>query len=98
MDRDALAQAILNLENGLVEPVEDPQLAYELGHHVKPMIDRLTSAGDADELGLDSLAPEAAIPDSEDITGRRRRAIKKMPQIDGPMPEMDTLSVEDKAR
>ena len=96
MDRDALAQTILNLENGLVEPVEDSQLAYELGHHVKPMIDRLTGTDDADE--FDSLAPEAAISDPEDITGRRRRAIKKMPQIDGPMPDMDTLSIEDKAR
>ena len=44
MDRDALSQAILNLENGLVEPVEDPQLAYELGHNVKPMIDRFDQA------------------------------------------------------
>ena len=98
MDRDSLAQAILNLDNGLVEPVEDPQLAYQLGHHVQPVIDQLTSAGESDEPDISSLDPEAALSDSEDGVVRRSRPIKKMPSADGPMPELDELSVEDKAR
>ena len=98
MDQDDLAQAILNLENGLVEPLEDIELAYQLAHHVKPVIDRMTGEGTSDELDFDELSPEAALTDSEDRPSRRRRAIKKMPQLDGPMPEMETLSIEDKAR
>lgn len=98
MDQDDLAQAILDLENGLIEPIEDPQLSYQLAHHVKPIIDRIAGASATDELEHDSIAPEAALPDSEDRANRRRRAIKKMPQLDGPMPEMATLSIEDKAR
>lgn len=98
MDQDDLAQAILDLENGLVEPIEDLQLAYQLAHHVKPVIDRMTTPGAVDDIGLDSLAPEATLGDSEDRTRRQRRAIKKTPQLDGPMPEMESLSTEDKAR
>ena len=95
MDRDALAQTILNLENGLVEPVVDPALAYALGHHVKPIIDRI--AGDG-ELGLADLESAAARTNSEDMPGRRRRAIKKRHRLDEPMLEIDSLAVEDKAR
>ncbi|SVD79900.1 uncharacterized protein METZ01_LOCUS432754, partial [marine metagenome] len=98
MDQDDLAQAILDLENGLVEPIEDLQLAYQLAHHVKPVIDRMTTPGAVDDVSLDSLAPEATLGESEDKTRRQRRAIIKMPQLDSPMPEMETLSIEDKAR
>ena len=46
MDRDTLVQAILNLENKRSEAVPDPDLAYELAHHVKPHIDRLAAFRD----------------------------------------------------
>ena len=95
MNRDALAQTILNLENGLAEPVLDSELAYGLGYHVKPIIDRIASAG---ELGLADLTSEAALTDSEDMPDRRRRAIKKILRFDEPLLELDSLAVEEKAR
>ena len=40
MNRDELAQAIIDLENGQFGPLEDEQLAQELGQHLKPLIDQ----------------------------------------------------------
>ena len=95
MDRDALAQAILNLENGLSEPVADPELAYELGHHVKPIIDHIAADGN---LVSTDMASKAVPTDFEDILGLRRPAIKKVLRLDQPMLGAGSLSAEDKAR
>ena len=58
----------------------------------------MTGVDATGEFNIEALGPEATLTDSEDRPRRQRRAIKKMPQLDGPMPEMATLSVEDKAR
>ena len=41
MERDDLAQVIIDLENGLVSPITDPQLAYDLAKYIKPIVDQL---------------------------------------------------------
>lgn len=98
MDREDLAQAILDLENGLPDPIEDPQLAYELGHHVKPVIDLLSNNEGSEVSVSDPLSLDTAILAPEDRKVRRRRAIKKRPLVDGPMPDLQKLATEDKAR
>jgi hypothetical protein len=50
MDRQALAEAILQLENGTAPPLADAELAHALGIHLKPYIDQLNS--DAEALAL----------------------------------------------
>ena len=42
-DRNALIQAIMDLEQDKEVVLEDSRLAYELSHHLKPDIDRLTA-------------------------------------------------------
>ena len=107
MDRDGLVQAILDLEKDRAPRVVDPMLAHQLAHHVKPHIDRLAALTqglpiDEDELAIDSLAAEdeAAAPatEAEDKKPRRKRAIKKKPSLEGPIPELSTLPSQDRAR
>ncbi len=102
VDRDALAQAIIDLENGSVDPIADPQLAYELGNYVKPLVDQLVRSGpvesDEDTSALDSLDVETDTAEVEDRAARRQRATRKAPRLDGPTPELERLSSQDKAR
>ena len=82
-------------------------LAHQLAQHVKPHIDRLTALAqglsiDEDELATDSLTAEAEATaqatEVDDTKPRRKRAIKKRPSLEGPIPELTTLSSQDKAR
>ncbi len=76
MDRDTLVQAILDLENKRSEAVPDPDLAYELAHHVKPHIDRLAAFrnGNGAEVSLEvdddieSLGAEAEAAAGDEAT------------------------------
>ena len=45
MDREALVQAILNLENDIEDQVTDPDLAFELADHIKVYVDELATLG-----------------------------------------------------
>ena len=105
MDRDTLVQAILNLENKRSEAVPDPDLAYELAHHVKPHIDRLAAfrdgggsdvAFDLDEeieaLGAEA---EAAAPTRPKRTGKI--PVEKGPP-DGAVPTLASVPPIDQAR
>jgi hypothetical protein len=98
MDQDDLAQTILDLEKGRVELLEDLQLSYQLAHHVKPLIDRMSSDELTGEFDSKALGAQAEPTYSQDRPSRPRRAIKKMIQLDGSTPDLETLSVEDKAR
>ncbi len=113
VDRDDLAQVIIDLENGLVSPITDLQLAYDLAHYVKPIIDQLPHVeidplldeeqdeqGDRDDqdLSLDAISTESDGTEMEDRAARRKRATRKAPRLDGPTPELGQLSSQDKAR
>lgn len=82
MDREALVQAILNLENDVEEQVVDPVLAYELGEHVKVYVDELVSLGAG----------------SGTAGKRRRKKSKKQRAPKGPIPRLETLPPDDQAR
>ena len=45
MDREALVQAILNLENDVEDQVTDPDLAFDLAGHIKVHVDELVALG-----------------------------------------------------
>jgi hypothetical protein len=112
VDRDDLAQVIIDLENGSVSPITDPQLAYDLAHYVKPVIDQLSSAKlesllsdqedevdqEDQDLSLDAIASESDAAEMEDRAVRRKRATRKAPNLNGPTPELAQLSSQDKAR
>jgi len=105
MDREALVQAILDLENNRAGKVEDPNLAYELAHHVKPRIDQLSALAqglpveeDEEEVTISSLAAEAELAEVEGVKPRRKRAVRKKPSSEGPLPELASLPPQDKAR
>jgi len=71
MDSKALIQAILDLEDDGENLVEDPALACDLAHHLKPEIDRLLAlkgqAGAPEEAEEDLLeSPSAAADEPED--------------------------------
>jgi len=108
LSRQALAQAILDLENGRPEAVTDPMIAYHLGHHVKPYINRLTALaegqsddGEEEQVSIGSLAAdvEALAPDSEteDKEPSSPRPDDKR-SSKGPLPQLSTLSTQEKAR
>ena len=82
MDREALVQAILNLENDVEEQVTDPELAFELAGHVKVYVDELASLG----AGLESSGK------------RKRKKSKKPRPPKGPIPRLETLPPGDQAR
>ena len=98
MDQDDLAQTILDLEKGRVERLEDLQLSYQLAHHVKPLIDRMSSDKVTAEFDIKALGAQAELASFQDRPNRPRRAIKKSIPFDGSTPDLKTLSVEDKAR
>jgi hypothetical protein len=113
VERDDLAQVIIDLENGLVSPITDPQLAYDLAKYIKPIVDQLPRVendsllGDApDEIdhsdeqepSLGSIETESDAAEMEDRAARRKRATRKAPRLDGPAPELEQLSSQDKAR
>jgi len=111
MDRDTLVQAILDLENKRSKVVPDPDLAYELAHHVKPYIDRLAAFrnGDGSDAAFDldddieSLGAEAeAAADDEATTPKRPKRKGKIPvekgPPDGPVPTLLSVPPIDQAR
>ena len=108
LSRQALAQAILDLENGRPEAVTDPMIAYHLGHHVKPYINRLTALaegqsddGEEEQVSIGSLAAdvEAQAPDSEteDKEPSSPRPDDKR-SSKGPLPQLSTLSTQENIR
>ena len=108
LDREALVQAILDLESGNAGKVIDPRLAYQLGHHVKPYIDRLTALQqglpepEEDELTIDALDPEvetaALDAEVEDTKSRSRQPVQGKSSPQGPLPEITSLSPQGRAR
>lgn len=111
MNRDTLVQAILNLENKRDEAVSDPDLAYELAHHVKPQIDRLVALrhGNGGEVSFDldddieSLGAKAEAVAVDAATAPKRRIskgktpVKKGPP-EGPIPTLLSVPPIDQAR
>ena len=95
-DIEALAQAILDLENGQLEPVADSALAYDLSRHVKPYVDRLIALKEGSSLleGIDDDGDEDQLKNKKN----RRRRKNKRGAPEGPLPELDSLSPEEKAR
>ena len=111
MDRDTLVQAILDLEHDRDEAVPDPELAYELAHHVKDRIDRLALLRNGDgEVAVDfdddigSLGAEAeAVAGGEErprSKPRKRKAktpLEKGPP-EGPVPTLLSIPPLEQAR
>jgi len=112
MDRDTLVQAILDLENKRGEAVPDPNLAYELAHHVKPHIDRLAAFrnGNGAEISFDldddieSLGAEAEAAAGDEASSSRQRGpkgkktpVEKGPP-EGPFPTLLSVPPIDQAR
>lgn len=92
VNRDDLAQAIIDLEGERVSPLQDAQLAYELGHRVKPLIDRLVYEPPS-RSGSRTRSREM-----EDRAVQRKRATRRSPSFDKPAPELTALADIDKAR
>jgi hypothetical protein len=112
MDRDTLVQAILDLENKRGEAVPDPNLAYELAHHVKPHIDRLAAFrnGNGAEISFDldddieSLGAEAEAAAGDEASSSRqpgpkgkKTPVEKGPP-EGPVPTLLSVPPIDQAR
>ena len=94
VNRDELAQAIIDLENGQFGPLEDEQLAYDLGQHLKPLIDHQVV-----EVTSGSSHPDqepAGPPDDE--LRPRERSVRTPAHFDGPIPELANLSDRERAR
>jgi hypothetical protein len=49
MGREWLVQAILDLEHDRDHQIINPEISYDLGYHLKPYIDRLSSGADTSE-------------------------------------------------
>jgi hypothetical protein len=82
MDREALVQAILNLENDIEDQVNDPDLAFELAEHIKVYVDELATLGAGQ--GTSSK--------------RKRAKSKKTRPPKGQIPRLETLPPGDQAR
>lgn len=108
MDRDTIIQAILDLENDREEQIPDPDVAYELAHHLKADIDRLVGlrAGDSAMLTADGDTkppPEITAPDRKRKDDRRRssrgtRRDRRNGTPEGPVPKLISLPPRDQAR
>ena len=101
MDREALVQAILDLERGDAPEVEDPELAHELSLHLKPYTDRLAelraggAAAPSDaEAELLEIGREVQKEDTEPPL--RRPTAEPVPE--GPVPELLSLPPREQAR
>jgi len=105
MDRDALAQAILDLEYGRDQVVADPEVACELANHLRPQIARLLELRQENgrppavagaDVDVDDARPENGSPSAKRRRRRDKRARKGAP--DGPLPELLSLSPQEQAR
>ena len=101
MDREALVQAILDLEGGDAAEVANPELAHELALHLKPHVDRLATlkaGGTADpsdaEVELLEIGREVQTEDTEPAPKRPPRE----PLPEGPVPELLSLPPREQAR
>ena len=82
MDREALVQAILNLEKDIEDQVNDKDLAFELAEHIKVYVDELATLGAGQ--GTSSK--------------RKRAKSKKTRPPKGQIPRLETLPPGDQAR
>lgn len=111
MDREALVQAILDLEQDGQALIPDPVLASLLAQRVRPYIDRLArpaSTDDEDELedledddetSLESLAEAVGLHEPEETTEQRSPRSRPTPlSLEGPAPELANIGPEDRAR
>ena len=95
MNREALVQAILDLQHDRAHRVEDPDLAHALGEHLKPYIDLLDQAGaqgDSPAEATEDLLPSTAAGKG---SGRRQRKGHKQ---QGPPSDINELPPRDQAR
>ena len=103
MDRDALVQAILDLEHDRDAQIEDKGLAQDLADHIKTHVDELvelragafhTDGGETDgETGGETDSNSSGQPKR-----RKRKAHKKSDLPDGPVPELVSVSPGEQAR
>ena len=107
MDREALVQAILDLEHDREVQLEDEGLAQDLSNHIKTYVDELVSlrlGADAfEDLGEeDSDAADDNSVAGADTGGRRkrrkRRTRKESELPEGPVPELMSVSPGEQAR
>ena len=94
MNRDELAQAIIDLENGQFGPLEDEPLAHELGQHLKPLIDQGVSS---DTPSPSHRSQETDEPLDREL-GPAEPPVRTPVRFDGPTPEIATLSNRERAR
>ena len=94
MNRDELAQAIIDLENGQFGLLKDEQLAHELGQHLKPLIDQGVS--------FDTPSPSHRSQETDEALDRdlgpAEPPVRTPVRFDGPTPEIATLSNRERAR
>lgn len=105
MDREALVQAILDLEHDREVPLEDADLAHGLSVHIKDYVDELVelragTADDGDE-GAASTGDSDGADTAQDTRTKRKRKRKgrKKPDLpEGPVPELTSVSPGEQAR
>lgn len=103
MDRDTLAQAILDLEYGRDAIVADPEVASDLAHHLKPQIARLQAIKQGNGLPGAVGASDEGDPEPEDGhpsgKGRRRKERRdRKGAPEGPHPDLLQLPSLEQAR
>ena len=102
MDRQELVKAILDLENDRDEHVVDPEIAYDLGHHVKTHIDELVAVQEGGGVEVSGNGADPGRQDDE-IAGlaaaagdgepkRKRKKARKKKRKGGETPPDDLLS------
>jgi hypothetical protein len=93
MDRQALVEAILDLEHDRESQVADADLAQDLGDHVKELVDELVSLrGGEPGAEADATTGEGA------RKKRRKKRLKKGEKPPGPVPQILSVAPGEQAR
>ncbi len=112
MDRQELVKAILDLENDRDEHVADPEIAYDLGHHVKTHIDQLVAfrAGGGVEVSGNGADTSLSVDEIADLAGaagdgegkrrkgKKARSKKKKKGVESPPEDLLSQPPNEQAR
>ena len=94
VNRDELAQAIIDLEDEQFGLLEDEQLAYDLGQHLKPLIDQRV----VEDRSGPSHPDQEPAKTHDDERKPRERPVRTPANFGGPTPELANLSNQERAR